>query len=804
MFKKIKKFSLLFLFCNSTALANQCYILNDIDHERVIGLLNAMTLEQKVGQIVQGDLDFVTPADMERFYLGTVLNGGNTSPNGNQFASAEEWKALSEEFYEASPVINGQRIPFLWGTDAVHGHNNLVGATVFPHNIGLGATRNIDLLETIGSAIALEVLSTGVTWTFAPAISVPQNDRWGRTYEGYSENPELVGELGRAFIYGLQGRGDTFLDDNHVMATAKHFAGDGGTFEGIDQGDVRVPMEVFEELHIAPYYDAIEACPLSIMASFNSYYGVKMHGSQELLTNKLKDEMAFGGLIVGDWNGHGQVEGCSNQSCPEALEAGVDIYMAPDSWRDLHRNLVRDVRNGTISETRLDDAVYRVLTAKLKMGLLDGRLPHAFEENYLGHPEHRELARQAVRESLVLLKNNDQVLPINPTLRIGVIGEASQEIRYQMGGWTLDWQGRNNRNEDFPGVVSIYQAIEETVLASGGSVEFSADGNFQIEPDLVISVFGEEPYAEGFGDQGDVKFIPTESEHLSAHQTVNANNIPTVSIFLSGRALEVNEYINLSDAFIAAWLPGSEVRGITDVIFMQDNEINYDFSGRLSYSWPKNRFQETLNINDSNYDPLFAYGYGLDYQDTSYIDTIEILDENLLADVYEFFRGVALGGNIEFTSSSGNVELVDTNPFVSSDGSVETVLFQYERQDDAKRINFSGDDLSSYGITGESLSINHLESPYFEVMLRVNENTAPIYFYVACGDQCQATVDLGEFSGNWENKVIPLSCLENQGFDSSLLSIRGMFLTSGDAEIEVHEISLNSGFNGRNTIEYCR
>ena len=475
--KKIKYF-LTVLILSSSIAANQCYESNNTHAELIENLIKEMSIQQKVGQIIQGDLDFVTPSDLKKYKMGSVLNGGNTSPNGNQYADAEEWKAMSKALYDASPVVNGIKIPFIWGTDAVHGHNNLIGATVFPHNIGLGATGNAELMEKIGSAVALEVLSTGVVWTFAPALSVPRNDRWGRTYEGFSEDPKLVGKLGSAFVRGLQGSGDSFLDENHILATSKHFAGDGGTFEGIDQGDVRMPREQFEALHVSPYYPAIDSCTQTIMSSFNSFQGKKLHGYNELLTDLLKDEMAFDGSIVGDWNGHGQVEGCSNANCPEAFNAGVDIYMAPDSWKDLHRNLLRDVKAKRISMDRLDDAVRRILQVKARLGLFDGRKPHEFSKNYLGAKEHKELGRQAVRESLVLLKNNNSVLPLNPKNKIGVIGVAAKEIRFQTGGWTLDWQGKNNKNIDFPGVHSIFESIKEHVLSEGGSIEFSEDGSF--------------------------------------------------------------------------------------------------------------------------------------------------------------------------------------------------------------------------------------------------------------------------------------------------------------------------------------
>ena len=382
------------------------------DQEKLMNLVSKMTLEQKVGQIVQPDLDFITPAEMREYQIGTVLNGGNTSPNKNQYASADEWKAVSKEFYDVSPVVDGQKIPFLWGTDAVHGHNNLIGATIFPHNIGLGATRNVNLMRLIGGAVALEVLSTGVTWTFAPALSVPRNDRWGRTYEGFSEDPKIVAELGQAFIEGLQGTGAEFLDSNHILATAKHFAGDGGTNEGIDQGDVTISRELFESIHVSPYYPAIDSCTQTIMSSFNSFQGKKLHGDKSMLTDLLKGDMKFDGFIIGDWNGHGQVEGCTNDNCPESFNAGVDIFMAPDSWKSLYKNLIDQVKSGNITEVRLNEAVTRVLAVKDRLGLLDNRKPHEFKENYLGVKPHRDIARQAVRESLVLLKNNNNVLPL--------------------------------------------------------------------------------------------------------------------------------------------------------------------------------------------------------------------------------------------------------------------------------------------------------------------------------------------------------------------------------------------------------
>ena len=781
--------------------ADQCFDTSSEDKIFINSLINKMTVEDKVGQIVQGDLDFVTPRDLERYRLGSVLNGGNTSPNKNQYASADEWKELSKAFYEASPSVGGVKIPFIWGTDAVHGHNNLIGATIFPHNIGLGATRNPELMKQIGSAVALEVLSTGVVWTFAPALSVPRNDRWGRTYEGFAEDPELVGQLGSAFVKGLQGEGDEFLDENHILATSKHFAGDGGTFDGIDQGDVRLSKEEFYSLHVSPYTPAIDACTQTIMSSFNSFQGKKLHGDKSLLTDLLKNEMGFDGFIVGDWNGHGQVKGCSNESCPEAFNAGVDIYMAPDSWKDLHRNLIRQVNSGEITTERLDNAVRKILEVKLRLGLFEGRKPHEFKENYLGKDSHRDIARQAVRESLVLLKNNNNLLPLNPSLKIGVIGTAAQEIRYQTGGWTLDWQGKNNKNSDFPNVRSIYQSIQAFVKDAGGTVEFSKNGKFDEKPDVVISVFGEEPYAEGFGDIQNVDFKSNDSGHLKALEKVSTDNIPVLSIFISGRPLVVNKYLNLSDAFVAAWLPGSEVDGISEVIFQKDGKVNSDFLGRLTFSWPKNKYQSTLNVGDKNYDPLFAFGYGLDYSSKINVPYIPIMDEDNLPNEFEIFRGQALGSNKEFVSSRGKVEFIEENPFAMKNGSVKTSLFQYKKQDDSKLIEYVEDGLSGFGITGEPLNLLYLENPYVEVVMS-SDTSAPIYLNVGCGDSCQATVDLGKFSGDWETKNIPFSCFDKQGFDRSKLTIRSMFLSPKATDFKIHTVKIKSNFSGR-SIKGC-
>ena len=590
------------------------------DHSIFVNkIISNMTLEQKVGQIIMPEINSITPEEAKIFFLGTILNGGGGYPNQIKNSSIQDWKNLSKSYYEASPEVNGIKIPILWGTDAVHGHNNVIGATIFPHNIALGATRNEKLIKKIGSAVAKEVSSTGIVWTFAPTIAVPQNDLWGRTYEGYSENPDLVTQLGKNFILGLQGEGEDFLAKDFVLATAKHFLGDGGTKDGIDQGDTIVDEITLKNVHGMPYYAAIDSCAITIMASFNSWNGLKAHGNEYLLTNVLKNQMEFDGLIVGDWNGHGQVDGCEDNNCPEAFNSGVDIFMVPQDWEALYWNTLDQVKEGIISIERLDDAVSRILNVKKHLGLFDGRVPHNYNQNYVGDSSHKLLARQAVRESLVLLKNENIMLPMNPNKNFLIIGEQSKNIENQMGGWTITWQGKTWEgteitNSDFPDTDSIYQSLSKHIQNTGGNVEYSKDGSYKTKPDYVIMVYGETPYAEGFGDIDSLNFSQINSKIIEKMSKLSNEDIPIVSLFLSGRPLVVDKELSLSDAFVSIWLPGTSVEGINDVIFTENNNINYDFAGKLPFSWPSKKSSNPLNIGDQEYFPLYEYGYGLTYK----------------------------------------------------------------------------------------------------------------------------------------------------------------------------------------------
>jgi beta-glucosidase len=593
----------------------------DLEQE-VEELLARLTVEEKVGQVLQVERGQVTLQEIRDFHLGSVLSGGGSHPTtGND---PGDWLALAESYFDASTDVSdgGQAIPILWGVDAVHGHNNVRGATVFPHNIGLGATRNPELLRQIGEVTAIEVAVTGVDWTFGPCVAVARDDRWGRTYEAYSEDPEIHRELARAMVSGLQGTaaGQDFLAGGTIIATAKHFIGDGGTVGGVDQGDFRGSEHILRDIHGPGYFAAVEAGVQTVMASFSSWNGRKMHGFGELLTDVLKDRMGFDGFVVGDWNGHGQVPGCSNRSCPDAFNAGIDMFMVPyrSDWTALYDNLLAQVRSGEIPEARLDDAVRRILRVKIRLGLLEHRKPSerpfAGDFDLFGSPGHRAIARQAVRESLVLLKNDDNILPLSRQQRVLVAGDGADNIPKQCGGWTSTWQGTGTTNADFPGATSIWEGIRRVVEAGGGAAELSEDGSFVTVPDVAVVVFGEDPYAEMFGDREDLDYGATRPDDLALLETLRDAGVPVVSIFVSGRPLWTTPEMDASDAFVAAWLPGTEGDGVAEVIFRSlDAKVWHDFKGKLSFSWPRSAVQTSLNRGDEGYDPLFPYGYGLRY-----------------------------------------------------------------------------------------------------------------------------------------------------------------------------------------------
>ena len=758
-------------------------------------VLSEMTLEEKVGQTIMADLDFIKPSDLKRYPIGGILNGGNTSPNGNQRATTNEWKQLAQDFYDES-ISSGADIPILWGTDAVHGHSNVFGATIFPHNIGLGASANEKLLKDIGSAVAEEVLATGLYWTFAPTVTVPQDYRWGRTYEGYSESPELVSKLGEAFIYGLQGSGEEFLGPNKIIGTAKHFLGDGGTYLGVDQGDTKVSENILKDIHGTPYYSALDACIQTVMASFNSWNGSKVHGNEYLLTEVLKNQMGFDGFVVGDWNGHGQIPGCSNGSCPESLIAGVDMYMVPENWKDLYRNTLRQAENGDIPIERLNDAVRRILIVKERLGLFDGKKPSNSPFSEVGLQHNRDISRQAVRESLVLLKNNENVLPIKQGKRVLVIGPDADSLRTQTGGWTLDWQGTNNQNKDFPNSITFLDALKEEIGAENVThVQFLNNVNAE-DYDLAIVAYGEQPYAEGVGDRSNLNF--SSKRHIAFLELLAENKIPTVSLFFTGRPLWVTKEINLSDAFVVAWLPGTESRGMTDVMVNSD-KTNYDFTGKLPFSWPKNTYQANLNYYDATSDPLFAYGYGLTYEDNVVVpdlDEGEINTNEQLSKI-ELLKGTISENFIGYIQESNLQQVqLSSNKVSSQNNIVKVDLIDVNKQDDTLNLQINETDhLNSFLLLSkEILNLRSFDDGYINLRARVNDTNDDIKYLISCGIGCTPVLDLSEFltkSDSFIDYSLPIKCFSNNSsLDLSKVNLPLYIATKGPLDLDLMNVEI--------------
>lgn len=590
---------------------------------RIAQIVAGMTLPQKIGQMTQPEIKTVTPDQVRQYYIGSVLNGGGSWPKGNKHATAADWTALADQYYDASMSTDMKvKVPVIWGLDAIHGHSNVFGATQFPHNIGLGAAHDKELVRRIAAATGKAVRATGINWVFGPTLAVARDDRWGRTYESFSEDPALVEQYAGAYVNGLQG---TFADNGNVVASVKHFLGDGGTERGKDQGVNKSTKAQMINIHARGYYSGLAAGAQTVMASYNSWEDVaggvnygKMHGSRELLTTVLKDKLGFDGYVISDWNGIGQIPGCSNDSCAQAINAGVDMIMVPDDWKAFIANTIKQVESGQIPMARIDDAVTRILRVKLRAGMFGQRPsanPNAGKQEAL---VARELAREAVHKSLVLLKNNGSALPLARGKKILVVGKSANDIGNQNGGWTLTWQGVDNKNSDFPHADSILAGIED--MAGKGNVSFSPDasGVDVARYDAVIAVIGETPYAEGYGDIGQGASLRHTSRHpedLAVLKAVAGKGKPVVTVFLSGRALFVNDLLNLSDSFVAAWLPGTEGKGVADVLFRGANgKPAYDFTGKLSFSWPKAPCQTPLNFGDADYHPLFALGYGLNYR----------------------------------------------------------------------------------------------------------------------------------------------------------------------------------------------
>jgi len=594
--------------------------------KQVNELMSKMTLAQKIGQMIQAERLSCTPDDVKKYHLGSLLSGAGSFPECNE---PNGWLKTTDSYWHASVFEdeNHLSIPLLYGVDAIHGHNNLKGATIFPHNIGLGAANDPDLVKRIADTTRKEVLATGVDWVFAPNLAVAQNNQWGRFYESYAQSPELVDKYAGEIIHGLQGK----LAGEGVIACVKHWVGDGATSHGIDQGDANISWAELNNTHISPYLSAIKSGAMTVMASFNSWNGNKCHGHEYLLTDVLKKQLDFSGFIISDMNGIDYLFDDFYLSVAQGVNAGIDMFMLPENWQQFIKHLLNHVELGTVPISRIDDAVSRILSVKFASGLFNAPSPsdRVWANHYsFGSAEHRNIAREAVRKSLVLLKNQKKTLPLKRNDRILVAGKNADNIGHQCGGFTIDWQGVTG-NDEFQGATSIWQGIAKVapnaILNNTDVSTISAKDH-----DIAVVVIGEYPYAEGFGDirnsenliieagsqiNGQLNIsepyghsIELKELHPEDYQVIkdlSDKGIPVVAILISGRTLVINDELKKSAAFIAAWLPGSEGQGVSDMLFG-----DFDFQGKLSFSWPKASYTEKTKTK-TKIKPLFPIGFGM-------------------------------------------------------------------------------------------------------------------------------------------------------------------------------------------------
>jgi beta-glucosidase len=566
-------------------------------------LLSQMTLDEKIGQMVQVDMEAMTnKADIQKYFIGSMLSGGNSDPAD---ITPQGWLRAVEDFQKWA-LKTRLKVPIIYGIDAVHGHNNVNGAVVFPHNIGLGASRNAALVEKASWVTAREIAGTGMHWAFAPCVAVAQNPRWGRTYESFGEEPDLAGLLGAAAVRGLQKK---LPQGNYVLACAKHYAGDGGTKDGIDQGNVICDEATLRQLHLAPYTPAIKAGSGSIMVSYNSWNGQKLHGHKYLLTDVLKGQLGFEGFLVSDWAAIDQLSPDYKKAIEQSVNAGLDMAMIPNgsgkknNYVEFITLLKELVAEGRVPQSRIDDAARRILQVKYAMGVFE----HPFADpkllSKIGSAEHRKIARECVRQSLVLLKNEGNALPLTKKLKqIAVVGKAADDLGLQCGGWTISWQGK-------PGTVlsggtTILAAIRQAA-ARETKVVYTADAGNLSGADAVVVVVGEQPYAEMMGDKATLNLAAEDAALVAKAKQAGA---PVITVLLSGRPLILGETLGNTDALIAAWLPGTEGQGVADVLFGAKPV------GKLPRTWPRTNEQLGITKRDASAkDALFPYGFGLSY-----------------------------------------------------------------------------------------------------------------------------------------------------------------------------------------------
>jgi len=568
--------------------------------------LSKMTLAEKAGQMTQVANTYVKNLqDIATYGIGSVLSGGGGGPNGQAGGTAGQWADMVDNF-QSYALRSRLGIPLIYGVDAVHGHNNVSGAVIFPHNIGMGASRDATLVQQEEDVTRQEVLGTGIRWAFAPCVCVARDDRWGRTYESFGEDPSIGSPLAVAAVQGFQG---TALGPTSVLATAKHFVADGGTKYGtgssgylIDQGDAQISETELRNVHLPPFTSAVNAGVGSVMVSYSSWNGVKDHGNSYLIDSILKTELGFKGFVVSDWGGVKQLPDSTYAAqLAHAINAGIDMIMVPDDYVGTINGIVSDVNSGLIPQSRIDDAVTRILNAKFSLGLFSSPYTDRTYTSQVGSAAHRAVARQAVRESLVLLKN-DGVLPLSKTgtYKIVVGGKSVDNLGYQMGGWSISWQGGSGATTT--GGTTFWQALQQAVAGTNITVQnvgTRTKGNYK--GDIGIWVGGETPYAEGKGDSSTLAF---GNDNSSALSDLCSHTTKCIAILESGRPVVIKDQVPKANAFVAAWLPGTEGAGITDDLF------GGGFTGKLPVSWPSAVTDEPINTGDGK-TPLYPIGYGL-------------------------------------------------------------------------------------------------------------------------------------------------------------------------------------------------
>ncbi|MBC3873568.1 glycoside hydrolase family 3 C-terminal domain-containing protein [Undibacterium sp. LX15W] len=761
---------------------------------KIAKMVGNMTLAQKIGQMTQPEIKFITPDDVRKYYLGSVLNGGGSWPKMNKYATAADWVSLADQYYAASMSTDmADKVPVIWGIDAIHGNSNVVGATLFPHNIGLGAARNPKLVGKMAEQVGKAVRATGIAWVFAPTLAVGRDARWGRSYESFSEDGRLVKEYGAVYVKALQGK---FKDDKNVVATAKHFIGDGGTYHGVDRGVNQSSLSEMINNHAQGYYGAFAAGAQTVMASYNSWNDVgaklnygKMHGSKALLTDALKDKLGFDGFVVSDWDGIAEVPGCSNDSCPQAINAGIDMVMVPDNWKSFIANTIAQVERGEIPMARIDDAVSRILRVKLRAGLF-GKKPS--DNQYAGKQEAlqaRDIARQAVRESLVLLKNNDSVLPLTRGKKILVVGKSADSLINQSGGWSITWQGTENKEGDYMPGDTLLTGIKEA--AGAVNVLYSANGDDVdvAQFDVVLAILGETPYAEGFGDVAASRPLAHSQlfpDDLAVLKKVAGKGKPVVTVLVSGRAVYANDLLNLSDSFVAAWLPGTEGKGVADVLFKNaQGKIAHSIKGRLSFSWPAKACLSHV-VATGGSETLFKYGYGLHYGKTSRMATLPE-DTSTACDLAS---SLIISNPQDLTSyplsvitGKRKVTLGSDLALSKPDDTVAAKTVQVGAVS-GKQISWSGKGrFEAAAAFATPIPANLVPEGALQFLAQVQ--TAPagrVGMTMECGDTCTASLDLSSTFKNIagaKTVKIPLTCFSALGVD--MRKVKTPFNVSTDA-----------------------